>query len=62
MSAMSDKSQTGMFQEANRTSENGAVMYSILQVSWEPMIVKQWKHLWSCSQIFFDTIEFCDDL
>ena len=45
MSAMSDRDQTGIFQEANRTSENGAVQCSMLQVCWEPLIVRWRKDL-----------------
>ena len=32
MSAMSDQSKTGLFQEANRTSENADAMYLILSL------------------------------
>ena len=45
MSAISNQSQRGIFQEADKTSENGAVINSILKVSWEPMIVRQRKIL-----------------
>ena len=40
MSAMSDKSQIGIFKEADGISEGGAAIYLILQVSWESMIVR----------------------
>ena len=62
LSAMSDWDQTGIFQEANRTSENGAAQCSILQVCWEPLIVRQSNHLRSWYVFFSNRIQFCSDL
>ena len=62
LSTMSDQYQIGIFQEANRISENGAAQCLIFQVCWEPLKVRQSNHLRSWCVFFSNTINFCSDL
>ena len=45
MTIMLDQNQTGIYHEADRTSENGDSMYLILQIYLDHMIVRQWEIL-----------------